>query len=381
MRRICCFCESWGSGGIESFLFNLLTNMNLSEFKVDIVTTHVKKSIFTTELLGYGISLIELGGGKYNIFRNWQIFKQLLKNRKYSVVYINAFQGMSIYYARLAKKSGVHLVIVHSHNAALKRRIGYGLKMCLHRIYAALFSKYADYFWACSEAAAEFMFPKKLLKKYGFTFIPNAIDIQRFRFEPEVRKRIRRTLDVKDCVLLGCVGRLCYQKNQIFALHLLADAMNYGQRLKLLIVGSGEDEKKLCKETRRLGISNHVLFVAANKQIHELYSAMDMLIFPSRFEGFGIVAVEAQASGLPVLSSDKIPREAVYTRLCKRLPLKQKVWVNAIARERYLDQKERVEASTAAVRELKQVFDMVSVAEMIQEAFSRERIDNEEDIA
>ena len=370
MKKICCFCERWESGGIESFLFNLLTHMDLSEFQVDIVAAQVKKSIFTAGLLKCGVSLIELGGSKYNIFKNRRAFKRLLRDRNYSAVYINAFQGMSLYYAKLAKRNGVPLVIAHSHNAALRPGIGYGLKMCLHHIYSAHFSQYADRFWACSEAAAKFMFPQKLLEKCGFTFIPNGIDVQRFQFEPEARERIRQAFGIENSFLIGCVGRLCYQKNQMFALRLLADVLERDQTFMLVFAGDGADKEKLRNEAQRLGISSHVLFLGTTDQVHELYSAMDMLAFPSRFEGFGIVAIEAQASGLPVFCSDRVPKEAVCTRLCERLPLDRKAWADALIHRRRLDRKERAAASAEAVQELKRIFDMAHVAKTIQGAFS-----------
>ena len=148
MKRICCFCETWESGGIESFLFNVLSRFDSKDLEIDIVSSQIKKSVFTDNLKACGVSFYELSGNQKNISGNHSAFKKLLKERKYDVVHVNAFQGMSLYYLYLAKKAGVSVRIAHSHNTDLRQSFTRKIKLCIHKLFGASFASYATEFWA-----------------------------------------------------------------------------------------------------------------------------------------------------------------------------------------------------------------------------------------
>ena len=319
--RVCIFCESWESGGIESFLCNILLRMDLREMEVDLVTSQMKESVFTPQLKEHGVRFYELSGNQKHIAKNHRLFRRLLQERQYDVVHLNVFQGMSQYYAHLAKEAGVPVRIVHSHNTDLRRSRTRTIKLWLHRLYSNLYAKDATEFLACSTPAAEFMFPQKLLGEREFTFIPNGIDTARFRFNPIVRETVRQELGITDRFVIGNVGRLCYQKNQSFLLDVLAEALKIRQDCCLLLVGDGEDRVALEEKARTLNVADRVIFYGTTNQVEKLFWAMDVFAFPSRFEGLGIVAVEAQAAGLPVVSSENVPKEAAVTPLLCRMPL------------------------------------------------------------
>ena len=103
--KICCFCETWESGGIESFLSNILQYINLEEIQVDIVVSCLKKSIFTEPLKQKGIRFFELSGSQRNFLKNHYMFMKLLRKENYNAVHLHIFHGLSLYYACLAKKA------------------------------------------------------------------------------------------------------------------------------------------------------------------------------------------------------------------------------------------------------------------------------------
>ena len=329
-RRICCFCEKWESGGIESFLHNVIMEMDISRLEIDIVAAQICESVFTASLKEKGVGFYELSGSQRKLWQNHKMFKQLLKERQYDVVHLNIFQGLSLYYAYLAKKAGVPGRIAHSHNTALRQSKTKWLKMFLHKLGKILWSENATDFWACSRPAAEFMFTPKDLRKYEF--IPNGIDVKKFRFNNEVRNQIRKDLGIEDKLVIGNVGRLCYQKNQEYLLEAFAKLQ--AQRLDsvLLLVGEGELKADLQRQVERLGIADNVIFYGVTDKVQNLLWAMDMFVFPSRFEGLGIVVVEAQAAGLPVICSNGVPSEAVVTDLVQKVKLSNSVdsWVEKI---------------------------------------------------
>lgn len=122
-------CESWESGGIESFLHNILLRMDLTGLEVDIVAAQLKDSVFTQALREHGVRFRELSGSQRNLPENHRRFAALLWERRYDVVHLNIFQGMSLYYAHLAKRAGVPVRIAHSHNTDLRQSLTRPLKL------------------------------------------------------------------------------------------------------------------------------------------------------------------------------------------------------------------------------------------------------------
>ena len=340
--RVCCFCERWKSGGIESFLHNVLTQMDLTNLEIDLVTAQMKESVFSQHLQAHGVIFHELSGSQENVLENHRLFQKLLRERQYDVVHLNIFHGMSLYYVHLAKLAGVPVRIAHSHNTDLRKSCARQVKLWLHRLYSNRYAADATAFWACSENAAKFMFPEELLEKKNFTFIPNGIETAKFRFDPAGRERIRQELGITGQFVIGNVGRLCYQKNQSFLLDVFDAVARLRPESRLLLVGEGEDLNTLREKAGSLGVADRVIFYGTTAHPERLLWAMDAFAFPSRFEGLGIAAIEAQAAGLPVVCSEHVPEETEATPLVHRIPLGDgpAVWAKTLlavsAREREL---------------------------------------------
>ena len=363
-HRVCCFCEKWESGGIESFLHNVIREMDLSYLEIDIVAAQMCESVFTAGLKEKGVMFYELSGSQHKLGQNHKMFKQLLKERQYDVVHLNIFQGLSLYYAYLAKKAGVQKIIAHSHNSALRQSKTKWLKMLLHNVGKNLWTENATDYWACSKPAAEFMFTPKSLCKYEF--IPNGIDVERFRFNEDFRKQIRRDLNIEDKLVIGNVGRLCYQKNQEYLLEVFARLQSQRPDSVLLLVGEGELKVELQQKAEKLGVADKVIFYGVTDKIEQLLWAMDIFVFPSCFEGLGIVVVEAQAAGLPVVCSDKVPDEAVVTDLVWKAKLGAVVdsWA-----EKILHSQNDVDKLSANEQVKKSGFAVADVAKRIEKVY------------
>ena len=365
MRRICCFCETWESGGIESFLYNTLLHMDRSELEIDIVAARLGESIFTEELLHQGICFRELSGDIRNLPQNFKLFLSLMQERKYDVVHLNLYQGLSLYYCVLAKKAGIPVRIVHSHNTDLRKSLTRQLKYFLHNVGKHFFGASATDRWACSVPAGEFLFSKK-----PFQVISNGIDVDKFCFNETCRSSMREAMGLTGKFVIGHVGRLSYQKNQSFLLDILAEALKKEPNSVLLLIGDGSLRDELEEKARKLHVADHVVFYGVTNQVRELLWCMDVFVFPSHLEGLGIVAIEAQAAGLPVLCSEHVPAEANVTELFQSLPLAagEAVWaekvlsLSAASREQF---PEKVRAAG---------FDITDSAKRIQNFFLRQVI-------
>lgn len=362
-RRICCFCETWESGGIESFLYNILSHMELDGLEVDLVVVQRKDSVFTDRLEALGVQFRELSGNKHAIKRNHAMFRALLRERNYDVVHLNIFQGLQLSYLRLAKEAGVPVRIAHSHNADLRKSKTRTLKLLLHNRAKERYTGDATALWACSSLAADFLFSQTERRKKGFRFIPNGIELERFRFQGDIRDQVRRELGVENTLVIGNVGRLCYQKNQSFLLDVFAEVTKKRPDSRLLLVGEGEDEAMLRERADFLGMSDRVIFYGTTKAVERLFWAMDIFAFPSLFEGLGIVAIEAQTAGLPVVASEFIPTETDVSSGFHRVSLEVMKWEETLLNEEIERNKNAVSAVASAG------FDIQTVADRIQTVY------------
>lgn len=312
-RKICVYLQTWESGGIEAFISNTLHHMNLDKMNVDIVVDVMRKSVFTDALQSRGVRFIELSGSQHNIIQNYRLFKRIIRFRQYDVIHLNLFQAVPLVYLSLAKRYGVSVRIAHSHNTDLRKSFFRGLKLHIHNAAKQLFTRDATQLWACSNNAAQFMFSPEMLNARGYQFIPNGIDMKRFRFNSEKRAQVRARLKLENTFVIGHIGRLCYQKNQELLLDVFHIVHQQLPQARLLLVGEGENEEHLKEKACALHIDKSVIFYGTTKAPEELLWSMDVFAFPSRFEGLGIVMVEAQAANLPVVYSANIPSEAVIS--------------------------------------------------------------------
>lgn len=366
-RRVCCFCEKWESGGIESFLHNTLMHMDLTAMEVDIVAAKLSDSIFTAPLKEKGVQFFELSGNPNNLVVNHSKFRRLLKEREYDVVHVNAFHGLSLKYLDLARKANVPVRIAHSHNTGLRDSRTKKLKMVLHVVGRSLYEDFATHIWACSWKAAEFLYSKEMLIEDGYGFIPNGIDTEKFRFSDEARSSARKELGLADELLVGTVGRLCQEKNQEFLLDVFAEIHKKEPNSRLLLVGDGDRRDLLHKKAKELNVEPFVIFYGATNVVEKALCAMDVFVFPSFMEALGISAVEAQTSGLPVLCSDCIPNEARLTDTLEALPLSAgaEVWAEAALRMAKTE-KERTDDADAVKSAS---FDVKDTAKLIESVY------------
>ena len=331
-RRVCIFCECWESGGIESFLLSALSDMNLEGMEIDIVVSQLKGGIFLEKAAKLGINFRELSGSQRKLFKNYRSFGKILRERGYDVIHLNIFHALSFVYGAIAKGFGVKKRIVHSHNTDLRKTAAKKVKIAVHNISKHIFYRCFTDYWACSSAAARFMFPKKITDNDRYSFIPNGIDIERFTFDKEKRFAFREKLKIGDKPLIVNIGRLTEQKNQSFLLDAVNVLAKRDMEFVLLLAGEGDKGKldELKKKAENLGMADKVVFYGATSDIPSVLSAADVLAFPSLFEGLGIVTIEAQAAALPVVCSENIPDEAFVTDYIVSVGLNAQEWANAL---------------------------------------------------
>lgn len=366
MKKICIFCETWESGGIESFINAVLMSGNMSFMKIDIVVSEIRTSVFTANLEKMGIQFYSLSGNTRSIVQNIKKFGAHLKKQKYDLIHFNIYHGVSMVYAQVAALCKVPVRIIHSHNTDLRKSFFRPLKIIFHKIASQMLTKYATDLWACSTLAAKFMFPERYLARGDIMIIPNGIDTARFVFNPCKRSEIRRQLGVEDCFVVGNIGRICYQKNQSFLIEVMSEVLKIKPKSVLLLIGDGEEHEMIKLRAENMGIQDHVIFYGNSTKVEELFWAMDTFAFPSLFEGFGIVSIEAQASGLPVICSEFVPRETYLTPSVKAVPISSgsRKWAEQLLNSKTLETR-----CDAALSIKKAGYDIVDVVKKVKKCY------------
>ena len=218
-----------------------------------------------------------------------------------------------------AKLAGVNTVFFHSHNSSMDNENG--IKKIIMDLFKKLIPIISDYNLACSDLAAQFMFPSQILKEKKFTVIKNAIDVEKYRFSEEVRSEYRKKLNVENNLVIGHIGRFMPQKNHKFLIDIFSEIYKKRSDAILILIGNGELFDNIKQYVEKKQLSKVVRFYGTTNEVPQILQAMDCFLFPSFFEGLPVVGVEVQASGLPFVLTDTITKEVNFSDLVNYLSL------------------------------------------------------------
>ena len=194
----------------------------------------------------------------------------------------------------------------------------------------------------------------------------NGIEVEKFKFYEENRIDIRRDLEIdENTEVLGSVGRLVEQKNHKFLMEVYYEYKKLNTDSKLLLIGEGKLKSELKLQAKKLNIQDKVLFLGMREDIEKIYSAMDIFVFPSIFEGFGLAVVEAQINGLKCYASTNVAEESNVTGNEHFLELGEtaKNW----ARKIFESNNERDEKAIEKVPDKFKIVEMVKILSKIYE--------------
>lgn len=305
-------------GGAETMIMNLYRNIDRSKVQFDFVVHTEKKCEFDDEIekLGGRIFSMPRYNGKNHIYykKSWEQFFN--KHSEYKIIHGHVRSTASIY-LRIAKRYGL-ITIAHSHSTSS----GTGFSSIVKNLLQYPIRYIADYFFACSETAGVWLFGKKTCKNNNFYILNNSIDAKRFIYDKKTRSKKRREFQIDNKLVIGHIGRFNIPKNHEFLIEIFKTVYDKNNNVVLMLVGDGELRHVIEKKVEDLGLMGSVIFTGVRSDISELLQAMDVFVFPSLYEGLGIAIIEAQASGLPCIVANTIPREAYITHLVEGLSLK-----------------------------------------------------------
>lgn len=264
-----------------------------------------------------------------------QEFCSILSEGKFDIVHLHTGRWKSTLAEQVAKEAGVKRIIIHAHSTGMSTESAKERQKNLSRhqeIVANLSPDIATDYWACSRAAAKFLFGNSI-QEDRIRIMPNAIDIERFAFRQDIRDNIRREMGWQESYVIGHIGRFAYPKNQEFLLKLLKHLIPYMPLIKLVLVGDGVNFERCQKYAYQNNLDEHVVFTGYRTDTEKLLQAFDVFALPSEFEGVSLALIEAQAAGLPCYASDCMPKDAGITESVMFIPLEVEAWKSKIIKD------------------------------------------------
>lgn len=313
MIRVLHVVTYMGRGGLETMIMNYYRQVDRNQVQFDFLVHRDCRADYDDEIESLGGRIFRLPrlvpwSRSYNSALD-AFFDQ---HPEYRIVHVHQ-DCLSSVILKSAKKHGVPVRIAHSHNSSQDKNVKYLIKL----YYKRQIPNYATHLFACSEKAGEWMFGNN-----SFSVLSNAIDTKLYAYDVHSREFIRNELGIPgDALVVGHIGRFMPQKNHGYLIDIFKSVHDRNDSSVLLLVGDGDDRKTIEKKVQTLGLANSVIFAGVRSDIPALLSAMDVFVFPSKYEGLPVTLVEAQASGISCFISDGISDESIITDRVEVIPL------------------------------------------------------------
>lgn len=357
--RILCVFSTLDRGGAETMCMNYYRQMDRDKVQFDFVKHTSAKGAFEDEIESMGGRIYtapRLRGVNYLQYRRWWE-NHLAEHPEHRIIHGHYFT-ISAFYFRVARRMG-RVTIGHSHSS---EQVGknFDVRHLLYKYVLSRVEKNSDYCLACSESAGKYLFPNR-----DFIVLPNAIDAEKYRFDPTIRAEIRNELEIRDDEKTVCVvGSFTEVKNPQGSLEIFRCLHQKVSNVKLIWAGDGKLKKGIEEKIQSLGLESAILLLGVRSDIDRVLQGADVYIMPSFVEGLSVAAIEAQAAGLPCVLSSGITREADITGNCIFVPIEDtNMWVEAILAD---FERERMDSADAVIRA---GYDIHTTAKWLQEFY------------
>lgn len=314
-----------GIGGIETLIMNIYRNIDRDKVQFDFLIHNPTEGEYAEEIK-------KLGGHIYRmpVLRDktrtyyWRYFeyksalkKFFLEHKEIKVLHGHMTNTASIYMPIAMKYGNVKCCIAHSHQTEATP----GLSGVVTNILQRHLEKIATDYFACSEEAAKWIYSIEIVENGKVKIIHNGTDVEKYHFDSVEHEKIKNQMGHSGKIVFGNVARFKKQKNHEFLIDIFAEIHKMNQNTVLILVGQGELEENMKEKVAKLGLDDCVEFLGARNDVPTLLKDFDVFLLPSLFEGLPLVGIEAQAAGLPMITSNTVTLEADVTGNVTFLPL------------------------------------------------------------
>lgn len=311
-------------GGVEAVVMNYYRHIDRTKVQFDFVVTESSTYVPRKEMESLGARVFTVPA--YTHLRAFQraSYELFEAHPEWRIVHSH-MNALSVFPLKEAAKAGVPVRIAHSHSTSGK---GETVKNVVKFILRRQSNKYPTHRFACSNFAGKWLFGKDA----AFDLMYNAIDLNKFFFNAKARAEARADLGIVDNqFVIGHIGRYVAQKNHKFLLQAFEELVQKRPECVLLLAGDGDQRHLMESWVVEHKLADKVKFLGQRNDIAQLYQAFDAFVLPSLYEGLGLVGIEAQASGLPCVLSDRITREVDVTGTCEFLSVDDcSAWADAM---------------------------------------------------
>lgn len=329
--RIAHIIGKWLGGGVESVVMNYYRHIDRTKIQFDFICDEDSTNIPYREIESLG-GKVYIVPNYTDIFRYQNELVKIFRENKYKIVHSH-INTLSVFSLHAAKKAEVPIRIAHSHSTTNKTEWKKNLIKQILRPFSRL---YATEYFTCSELAGRWLFGNKAYDDGKVYVLNNAIEVDKFDFNEETRKKKRKELNIDDgTVVIGHVGRFVEQKNHEKLIEIFNEVHKHNKNTVLLLAGQGPLKDKINKQVNERGLKNSVAFLGQRSDIDELYQAFDVFVLPSLYEGLPVSGIEAQAAGLLCVFSDDMTKETKILDTTEFLPLNQSAeeWADTIIKK------------------------------------------------
>lgn len=297
-------------GGLEATIMNHYRFLNHDEVQFDFIVQEDSDHVPSKEILDAGGRIYTVPSYK-NLPNYIKTCKHLFTEIRPDIVHSN-MNALSVFPLRAAKEAGIPIRIAHSHSTDNPNEL---IKTTAKALLRPFSKMYPTHLAACGTLSAQWLFGKAAMRSGDIHYIHNAIDLQRFVFNQDKRHALRSALGISENqFLIGQIGRFSTQKNQSFSIDIMQRLIQIDPNATLVFLGIGDTMEDIKKKVVKLGLQSHIRFMGLRNDANAWYSAFDALLFPSLYEGLPLTVIEAQAAGLPIVSSDHVTEEAFINK-------------------------------------------------------------------
>lgn len=299
------------SGGLETLIMNIYREIDREKFHFDFAVQTTESCFYDEEIRKMGGRIISHPKPRKGL-KNYKkaLEKTLNEYGPYDVVHSHVlfFSG---YVLQIAKNAGVPIRIAHSHSTHDSK--GNSLIRRIYRNYMThKIKSNSTKMLGCSIAACKALFGVNPEIGTKVEILPNAIPLKSYELIRKNQPIILEEINVteRNGPIIGHIGRFTDSKNHKFILEIFAKFLLKEKTAKLIFVGEGPLRPKIEQIVLDKEIEQNVFFLGARKDVPNVLGTIDLLLFPSLYEGLGMVLIEAQAAGVPCVTSNRVPREA-----------------------------------------------------------------------
>ncbi len=344
-----------GLGGAETMIMTLFRELRRDGIMFDFFICTEKDNYYEKEALQLGARIFKSVPKSVSIFKYCKNLYTILIEEQYDIVHVHAsdsYAAIPIFIAWLAR---VPVKIAHSHNSTGS------MNPYIQKVLQKLLNICCNKKLACSHSAGYWMYgnDKNL-------FFENPIDVTKFKFSLQERIHLRKKYGLASEKVYIHVGRFSKQKNHCFLINIFHELYKLQPDAKLFLIGSGEDERLIKQEIKRLHLEEAVIFIGKTPNVHTYLSMADIFLFPSLYEGFPLTLIEAQASGLPCYVSKTITAQVRITDLVSfiSLDISSQDWANEIMKDTCL-----YESREIYNKEVYADYDIKKVADKLKDVY------------